>query len=219
MTDFRNVGRDQSLQVANNDMLGADSSNNSFASTSVTSNADGSVLERLEYIQAQAAIYQAASTPATFNPLFGYGVTKTEDGATVTSDDLFTLTGKVAIMLWTAEVTNALGATAKFSDYKITLTTLAGVLVGAGDISSSIIGHMFTLNSDAGDTSLSTSSSAVSVAGVGDTQGKWGPLVVGKAGGTDIIKSVRTAGDSGDAIIHCVWYWPLESGASLVAAA
>lgn len=219
MTDWRNVGKDMSLAVATNDMIGADTSNNSFASTNVTANADGSVLERLEYIQTQVALYGAGGTPGTFNPLFGYGVTKTEDGNTATSDDLFTLTGKVAIMLWTFEVTNALGATAKFSDYKITLTTLGGVLIAAGDISSAIIGFMRTLNSDAGDTALSTSSSAVSVAGVGDTQGKWGPLVVGKAGGTDVIKSVRTAGDSGDALIHTVFYWPLEAGASLVAAA
>ena len=150
---------------------------------------------------------------------YGYKVTKTEDGATATSDALFTLTGKVNIKLWTGEVTNALGATAKFSDYKIELTTLAGVLIAAGDISSSIIGHMFTLNSDAGDTSLSTSTSAVSVAGVGDTQGKTGHLVVGIAGGSDVIKAPRTAGDAGDAIIHSVFYMPLEAGASLVAAA
>ncbi len=152
-------------------------------------------------------------------PGFGYRVSKTEDGNTATSDDLFTLTGKVNIRLWTMEVTNALGATAKFSDYQITLTTLNGVLVAAGDISSAAIGFMRTLNADAGDTALSTSTGAVTVTGVGDSQGKTGHLVVGKAGGSDVIKSVRTAGDSGDAIIHLVFYEPLESGASLVAAA
>lgn len=147
----------------------------------------------------------------------GFKVTKTEDVNTATSDDLFTLTGKVAIRLWTGEVTNALDTTV--TDYQITLTTLAGVLVAAGNLSSAIVGHMFTLNSDAGDTSLSTSTSAVSVAGVGDTNGKTGHLVVGKAGGSDVIKSVRTAGAAGDAIRHDVFYMPLESGASLVAAA
>ena len=59
----------------------------------------------------------------------------------------------------------------------------------------------------------------MSVAGVGDTNGKTGHLVVGKAGGSDVIKSVRTAGASGDAIRHDVFYEPLEAGASLVAAA
>ncbi len=150
-------------------------------------------------------------------PGLGYKVTKTEDVNTATSDDLFTLTGKVNIRLWTGEVTNALDAAV--TDYQITLTTLAGVLIAAGNIASAIVGHIFTLNADAGDTSLSTSTSAVSVAGVGDTQGKTGHLVVGKAGGADVIKSVRTAGAAGDAIRHDVFYEPLESSASLVAAA
>lgn len=219
MTDWRNVGRDQNLGVSTDNMVGQDTNNNTQATTLVAANADGSIVERLEYIQSQLLIYGTGSTPATFNPMLGYGVTKTEDGNTATSDDLFTLTGKVLITLWTMEVTNALGATAKFSDYQITLTTLAGKIVAAGDISSSIIGHMITLNGDAGDTSLNTSTSAVSVAGVGDSNGKNGLMVVGKAGGTDVIKSVRTAGDVGDAIIHLVFYWPLESGASLVTAA
>ncbi len=152
-----------------------------------------------------------------FYPGLGYKVTKVEDVNTATSDALFTLTGKVDILLWTGEVTNALGA--QPTDYKIELTTLAGVLIAAGNIASAIIGHMFTLNADAGDTSLSTSSSAVSVGGVGDTNGKTGHLVVGKAGGSDVIKATRTAGDASDAIRHDVFYMPLEPGASLVAAA
>lgn len=152
-----------------------------------------------------------------YYPGLGYKVTKVEDVNTATSDNLFTLTGKVDIRLWTGEVTNALDAAV--TDYKIELTTLAGVLIAAGDIASSIVGHMFALNCDAGDTSLSTSTSAVSVAGVADTQGKGGHLVVGKAGGSDIIKATRTAGAAGDAIRHDVFYEPLEAGASMVAAA
>lgn len=206
-TNWKNIGR---VGHANR-VLGDNDANNDFDSSSVVGNLDGSILERLEAMM--------GGLPASFIPTLGFRVTKTEDGSVATGDDLFTLTGKVLITLWTAEVTNALGATAKFSDYQIRLTTLAGVLIAAGDISSSIVGHMFTLNGDAGDTALSTSSSAVSVGGVGDTQGKMGQLVVGKAGGTDIIKSVRTAGDAGDALIHIVYYWPLEAGASLVAAA
>jgi len=154
-----------------------------------------------------------------YYPQMGWRVSKTEDGNVATGDNLFDLTGKVNIRCWTFEVTNALGATAKFSDYQITLTTLAGVILTAGDISSAIVGFIRTLNADAGDTALSTSSSAVSVAGVGDTQGKTGHIVVGKAGGTDVIKSVRTAGDAGDALIHLVFYEPMEAGASLVASA
>jgi len=191
-------------------IIGEDSSDNAYPTTNVAGNIDGTLIERLEVL--------LGGQPSVYLPGYGFRVTKTEDGNVATGDDLFTLTGKVLITLWTGEVTNALGATAKFSDYQIRLTTLAGVLLAAGDISSSIVGHMFTLNSDAGDTALSTSTSAVSVGGVGDTQGKSGHLVVGIAGGSDVIKSVRTAGDVGDAIVHTVFYYPLEAGASLVAA-
>lgn len=211
-TNWKNIGR---LGHANR-VLGDDDANNDFASTNIVANADGSVLERLEYLQANAT----PQTPATFVPGLGYRVTKTEDGSVATGDDLFTVTGKVLITLWTWEVTNALGATAKFSDYKISLTTLNADLCAAGDISSSIVGHMGMLNSDAGDTSLSSSTYAVSVAGSADTNGKGlAYRVVGKAGGTETIKSVRTAGDAGDAIIHIVFYYPLEAGASMAAAA
>lgn len=213
MTDWRNPGRDPAAVNAMAALVGEDTADNTGSSSSVTANRDGSILERLEFL----INYLTSETPATFNPVLGYKVTKTEDVNTATSDDLFTLTGKVLITLWTGEVTNALNTSP--TDYQITLTTAAGVLIAAGNLASAIVGHMFTLNGDAGDTSLSTSTSAVSVAGVGDTNGKMGHLVVGTAGGSDVIKSVRTAGASGDAIVHSVWYWPLEAGASLVAAA
>lgn len=152
-----------------------------------------------------------------FYPGLGYKVSKTEDVNTATSDDLFTLTGKIDIGLWTMEVTNALGAAV--TDYSITLTTLNGVLLAAGNIASGAIGFIRTLSGSAASTALNTSTGAVTVTGVGDTVGRVGHYVVGKAGGTDVIKAVRTAGDASDAIIHSVFYMPLETGASLVTAA
>jgi len=61
-------------------ILGTDDADNAYASTSVASNADGSVLERLEYIQANSAYWQEKTVSIT--------------GATVsTSDDLFDVDG------------------------------------------------------------------------------------------------------------------------------
>ncbi len=154
---------------------------------------------------------------ATYYPGLGYKVSKTEDCNTATSDALFTLAGKVKINLWHCEVTNAFGA--GMNDYKIELTTLAGILVAAGDISSAIIGFMRNLNGDSGDTMLSQGTPAVSVAGVADSQGHAGHLVVGKAGGSDVIKATRTAGAASDEMIHSVFWVPLEVGAYLVDAA
>jgi len=194
--------------------LGADSANNTAATTLVAANADGSVLERLEYLQANAT----AQTPATFVPGLGFRVTKTEDVNTAVGDALFTVTGKVLITLWTGEVTNALDAAV--TDYKLTLQTANADLCAAGNLASAAVGFMFSLNSDAGDTSLSMGSYAVSVTSTADTNGKGlANRIVGKAGGTDTIGSLRTAGAAGDAIVHTVFYLPLEAGASLVAAA
>ena len=50
------------------DAIGADNSNNAFASTNVTANADGSVLERVEYVQTKVNnLSMPASTESTVN--------------------------------------------------------------------------------------------------------------------------------------------------------
>lgn len=212
--DFANVGWNQTQLTRIETLLGADTADNSQASTLVAANADGSIMERLEYVQTRVNL-GLNGTPATYNPVLGYRVTVTENVNTATGVNLFTLTGKVLITLWNLEVTNALHTTV--TDYQIALTTLNGVILAAGDISSAAVGFMRNLNGDAGDTALSTSTGAVTVTGVADTNGKTGQLVVGKAGGSDVIKSIRTAGASGDEIKHVVFYWPLEASASLVA--
>src|SRR3990167_2617804 len=194
--------------------IGVDDGANLGLTTNVTSDADGSILERLEYIQANAT----PQTPATFVPGLGFRVTKTEDVNTATTDALFTVTGKVLVTLWEMEVTNALAA--GVTDYALSLTTFAGTIKAAGNIASAIVGFMRQINSDSGDTSLSTSTDAVTIAGVADTNGKGlCNMVIGIAGGSDVIKSVRTAGDAGDAIVHTLFYLPLEAGASVAAAA
>lgn len=60
-----------------NNILGVDSANNAYASTLVTPNADGSMIERLEYIQRS-----------------GWRCVAKTDGAILTgTDDLFTIAG------------------------------------------------------------------------------------------------------------------------------
>lgn len=194
--------------------IGADSANNTAATTSVVANKDGSVLERLEYIQSLST----PQVPSTFVPGLGYRVTKTEDVNTAVSDDLFTVTGKVLITVWTGEVTNALGAAV--TDYKLKLSTLDADLCAATNIANASIGYLFQLSGDAGSTILLGSSYAVSVTGSADTNGLGiANRIVGKASGFEVIKSVRTAGDVSDAIVHTIFYLPLEIAASVVAAA
>ena len=153
-----------------------------------------------------------------FNPPspLGHGVSVTENIATATGVDLFTVTGKVLLSLWTGEVTNAFHTTV--NDYKLRIKTSNVDLCAATDLSSAVVGYMWSLSNDAGDTLLQSSSYAVSVVKATDQNAKPSAgRIIGLAGGTCILQSLRTAGASGDAMIHTIYYQPLEPGASIAA--
>ncbi len=158
-----------------------------------------------------------AAPPPSASALLGNVVTKTENVNTATGVDLFTVTGKVLIRLWTGEVTNALHTTV--TDYKLRIKTDNVDLCAAGDLSSAAVGFMFALNGDAGDTILAGGSYAVSAVKTTDMQGKGlTDRIIGLAGGSCTLQSNRTAGASGDAIVHTIFWLPLEAGALVVAA-
>lgn len=193
---------------SDNNAVGAPNSNNIFDSSAVAGNMDGSLLERNEVL--------LAGLPATFVPGLGFRVTKTENLNTATGVDLFTVTGKVLITLWTAEVTNAIGT---MTDYKLRVKTDNVDLCAATVLSSAAVGYMWALSNDAGDTLLQSSSYAVSAVKATDNNAK--PMayrIIGLAGGSCTLQSLRTAGDSGDAQIHILFYLPLEASAAVAAA-
>ncbi len=159
-----------------------------------------------------AALYN----PWLNNPL-GIKVTKTENIATATGVDLFTVTGKVLITVWTGEVTNAFNASP--TDYKLRIKTDNVDLCAATNLASAVVGYCWSLSGDAGLTLLTGSSYAVSVVKAADNNAiGMADRIIGLAGGSCILQSLRTAGASGDEMIHSIWYQPLESGASVVAA-
>ena len=155
----------------------------------------------------------ACNMNGVFVPGLGYKCVKTEDVNTATADDLFIVTGKVLITCWTGEVTNALGAAV--TDYKLRVKTSNRDLCATSNIASAAIGFMFQMNGDAGDDLLNTATATETC----DTNGKgMANRFVGKSGSSLTLQSSRTAGDSGDAIVHSLWYIPLEAGAEVVAA-
>lgn len=159
----------------------------------------------------------AADSAGAYLPGFGYKVSKTENVNTATGVDLFTVTGKVLITLWLGEVTNALDAAV--TDYKLRVKTVNTDLCAATNISSAAVGYMWSLSGDAGLTLLTGSSYAVSVTHSADNNAIGHAMrVVGLAGGSCVLQSLRTAGASGDSMTHSIWYCPLEAGASVVAA-
>lgn len=156
------------------------------------------------------------SNPNHYVDGLGYRVTKTENINTATGVDLFTVTGKIIIRLWTGEVTNALHTTV--TDYKLRVKTANSDLCAATDISSAAVGYMWSLSNDAGLTLLTGSSYAVSVTKTADNNGiGLANRIVGLAGGSLVLQSLRTAGAAGDAIDHMLFYLPLEANATVVA--
>lgn len=157
------------------------------------------------------------SNPSVYVPGLGFRVTKTENVNTATGVDLFTVTGKILLTLWTGEVTNALGT--QPTDYKLRIKTANVDLVAATNVASAAVGYMFSMSGDAGLTLLTGSSYAVSAVKAADMNGLgFANRIIGLAGGSLVLQSLRTAGDAGDAIIHTVFYLPLEAGATVAAA-
>jgi len=154
----------------------------------------------------------------SYLPGFGYRVTKTENINTATGVDLFTVTGKVLITLWTGEVTDAFDGSNP-ADYKIRVKTANVDLCAATDLHGAIVGYMWSMSGDAGLTLLTGSTYAVSAKQTADTNGLgFANRIVGLAGGSCVLQSLRTAGNSGDAMIHTLWYLPLENGALIAPA-
>lgn len=155
--------------------------------------------------------------PNYYVPTLGFRVTKVEDISVATGVDLFTVTGKVLIRLWLGEVTNALHTTV--TDYKLRIKTDNVDLVAATNISSAAVGYMWSLSGDAGLTLLTGSSNAVSVVKAADNNAiGFADRIIGLAGGSLVMQSLRTAGAAGDSMTHSLFYLPLEENASVVAA-
>lgn len=162
-------------------------------------------------------IYKTVTPDPTgaYIPLLGYRVTKVENINTATGVDLFTVTGKVLITMWTGEVTNAFDG-AQPSDYKLRVKTDNVDLCAATDLHGAVVGYMWSLSIRASLTILTGSTYAVSTVKATDNIGI--PMcnrIIGLAGGSCVLQSLRTAGNVGDSMTHNIWYQPLESGAGV----
>ncbi len=124
--------------IAADTILGADNANNAFASTSVVANLDGSLIERLEYIQRTSE----------------RSIEKT-DGACLTGDDaLFTITGgPIMVTEFVGVVTTAIGGAS-------TMTINENVTTPAGTVALS---STVAIDADAGGTSYTFTAAAPGV--------------------------------------------------------
>ncbi len=195
------------------DMVGTDDANNTQSTASVVGNADGSVVERLEYLQTQLATITGNMSPGTFVPGLGFRVAKSEDMTAATGVDLFTVTGRVLLTLWVGEVTVAV--TTNAADYKLRVKTANTDLCAATVLTSAAAGYLWSLSNDAGLTILTGSSQAVSAIKAADNNSI--PIcgrIVGATGGTNTLQSLRTASGAGT-MTHTIFYFPLDTSAAV----
>ena len=195
------------IEDAGANLIGVNDSDNNADTSSVAANADGSALERLEYLQANGT----AQSPATFVPGLGYRVSKVCSlGAA--NDDLFTVTGKVLVTLIEGEVTTVLSGAESF---QLRIKTDNVALCAATTIDTDADGTKYMLTGDAGATMNAGDTPTLRVAQTAGTG--LAPFVIGDAGGTATIES-NTTGNGGE-ITFTLFYMPLEASAAVAAAA
>lgn len=189
-------------------MLGTDDNNNAQATTNVTANADGSVVERLEAIKDGVAAVGATGAPATFHPVRGYHVTKS---ATIASapDALFDVTGKCEITLMVGEVTSVIATSTSMS---LNTSTSDMVLAASTQITTDAAGTIYVV---AGDIGLGFNAGATpNVDGAILDVGTHAAIIMND---DQIEMNVNSAGTG--LVQWDLWYWPLEAGAAVAAAA
>lgn len=212
-----NDGTDQSGWTAvaaepdsTSNILGANDSNNDYDSSSVAPNKDGSVLERLEQIDQYVS---GGSVSFGANPFLGTRVataTPTDifDG---TSDKaLFTVSGgKVLLTCIWVEVS---GAAVDGTNSNLTFSTNPTVgtdltLSTNLDIISDEVGSIY---------SISAIGSATTGGSGGGANTLSAPIIIDV--GTICIDTSADAGTGGALGSAVMYYWPIESGASVAAA-
>ena len=191
--------------------IGADNADNDFASTNVVANADGSIFERLEYIQASEGVNYAAITGANVgaNMLMGTRVTRVAadifDG---TQKALFTVSGgRVLITNINIEVTTA-AIDAGASNTKIVSNPTVGTdadMCAVLDINADEVGTIYSITGVPTDALTGGSGG-----GANCMQQNW---IV--AEGTIDISTAADVGTGGALGYAEIWYLVVDSGASI----
>lgn len=198
MTDFRNVGPDATKLAAIQDMVGYDDANNSQASTLTAANADGSVMERLEYIQ----------TTAADRALVGAKTAVSATAVMVNGDTLFTVAGgPIRILALASICISSNDATASTLQYSVTPT------VGSAQ---TISGASASLANAAAGASVTLAGTALATAALYNANGPnlmANPGTILAPAGT--IKAVIGTGSTTGTWKHYLRYEPLTTGVTV----
>lgn len=191
------------------DRIGENNANNEYDSSAVVANADGSLLERVEDIKDRlAGTTVPTGLPASFHPQRGYHVTKSGTIASA-PDMLFDVTGKCEITLMIGEVTSIIATSTSMS---INTSTSDLVMAASTQITTDAVGTLYGV---CGDIGLGFNAGATpNVDGIVLDVGTFAPIIIND---DTIEMNVNSAGTG--LVQWDLWYWPLEAGASVAAAA
>lgn len=153
-----------------------------------------------------------ADVAGAYLPGYGYKVTKSHNLAT-DNVDLFTVTGKVLMTLLTGEVTTIVATT---TTYAMRVKTTNEAIFAATTITTDAAGTMYLFSGDP-TVVLNNTGTPVTRVGFIDGAGPLAPIVLGLAGGSLVLQSDLDGAGTG-VIRWDLYYLPLESGASVVAA-
>lgn len=187
--------------------IGENTADNEFSSSAVAANADGSLFERLEYMQGLIPLGQIAALQASYFPrvtpkaIAAAGTSFTTGASPAT---LFTVTGVVLVRVW-ASIATALASTSNNGTLAIGVTGNTAALIGA----TTMDGTNFPTGSIwAGDTSPTVKGEALSSGALN------GVLI----NASDIIATIATnSATAGVMTFYCEWR-PVSVGASVAAA-
>ncbi len=190
------------------DRIGDNTADNIYVSDAVVANADGSLLERVEYVQGKVdGTAVPTGLPASFNPKLGYKVTKSATIAN-TPDAIFDVTGLVEVTRLVGIVTSAIATATSMS---INTSTNDQVISASTQITTNAIGSIYWVS---GDVDLGFGGGIAP--GVDAAIMKVG-TEVGFLMNDDQIEHNTNATGTGLITWH-LWYWPLAAGASVAAA-
>lgn len=189
------------------DRIGDNNADNEYVSSAVVANADGSLLERVEYLQGLIPLGQLAALQTVYLPrvtpkaIAAAGTSFTTVLSPVT---LFTVTGVVLVRVW-ASIATALASTLNNGTLAIGVTGNTGACIAAttADGTNFATGTIW-----AGDTSPTVKGEAL-------TSGALNGVLIN---GVDIIATIATNSmTAGVMTFYCEWR-PVSVGASVVAA-
>ena len=179
-------------------ILGYDSADNQFASTLVSANGDGSIIERLEYLQ---------NVMAADKRIVSKVLATTANGSTT----LFNYTGIVKIISIIGIVTTIMENKAQTMKLSVVADLLAAYdLCATKDIDTFAVGSLISITGTAANAAVSTTA----VGAIAPSQAN---AVIASCVTSGIIKVVAGAANTG-AITWYVQYEPLSTGATITAA-